>query len=300
MNKVDKTIFKTRTFEGPLDLLLYQIQTSEINIYDIPISEITGQFLEYIKIMEDIGIADLSSFYKMAAELLYIKSRMILPVEVEFDEEYEDPRQDLVESLLEYEKYKKLSALLSDNENISSLNIDRKERAFNLPFLDKDLFKDVDANTLLSTFTSLIEKSNINKLFNVYEEVSEEEKISLIYELLEEYEQIEIEEVIVNLNDLNHIISTFFAILTLTSKKEIIFFQDNQFDKIYLKIRDVEFASRIVENIELEVDKTRAVDISEEILLIKEENRENSLDEKENCDIIIYEEEIDLLAEDYE
>ena len=299
MNKADKTIFKTRTFEGPLDLLLFQIQNAEINIYDIPISEITGQFLEYIKIMEDIGIADLSSFYKMAAELLYIKSRMILPVEVEFENEYEDPRQDLVESLLEYEKYKKLSALLSDTEKISSLNITREERSFNLPFLDKDLFKDVNVNTLLDTFSSLIKKSNINKLFNVYEEVSEEEKVSLIYELLEENKKIELEEVIVNLYDLNHIIATFFAILTLTSKKEIIFIQEKQFSTIYIMARPDGYSDRHVENICLEKDKSKAEDISSEILIIKEENNAISIEENDNCDIII-EEEIDLLADEYE
>ena len=97
--------FKTAKFEGPLDLLLALIQKAEVNIYDIPISEITDQFLDYLHHAKEIGLGDLSEFYKMAAELIWIKSQMMLPVEVEFGEEYVDPREELVERLLEYSKF---------------------------------------------------------------------------------------------------------------------------------------------------------------------------------------------------
>ena len=103
----EKQVFRTQEFEGPLDLLLYQIQKSEINIYNIPIAEITQQFLDYIDQHKDSGLRNLADFYKMAADLLYIKSRMLLPHDVEFDEEYEDPRKELVERLLEYQKFKR-------------------------------------------------------------------------------------------------------------------------------------------------------------------------------------------------
>ena len=87
----EKQVFKTQEFEGPLDLLLYQIQKSEINIYDIPIAEITQQFLEYIEPLKYSGLRNLADFYRMAADLLYIKSKLLLPIEVEFDEEFEVP-----------------------------------------------------------------------------------------------------------------------------------------------------------------------------------------------------------------
>ena len=97
----------TIKFDGPLDLLLYLIQQSEVNIYDIPIAQITDQFLAYLSAHQDMDLGVLSSFYKMASQLLAIKSRMLLPEDVEFDEEYEDPRKELVDQLIEYQKFKK-------------------------------------------------------------------------------------------------------------------------------------------------------------------------------------------------
>ena len=87
-----------KDFDGPLDLLLFLISKNDANIYDIPISLITEQFLSYIS-SHSTEIDDLADFYRMAAELLYIKSRLLLPHETELDEEYEDPRQDLVDRL---------------------------------------------------------------------------------------------------------------------------------------------------------------------------------------------------------
>ena len=100
-------------FEGPLDLLVYLIKEHNVNIYDIPIGQITEQFLEYLDYAVEVDLAKLTDFYAMAADLIYIKARMLLPNESAFDdEENEDPRQELVEKLIEYQKYKKLSGLM--------------------------------------------------------------------------------------------------------------------------------------------------------------------------------------------
>ena len=100
MVKTDETgsrKFRLGEFEGPLDLLLFLIKKNEINIYDIPIAEVTEQFLEYLDYAVTTDLDSLTEFYSMAADLLYIKSRMLLPVETVFDdEELEDPRQELV------------------------------------------------------------------------------------------------------------------------------------------------------------------------------------------------------------
>ena len=107
------TVFKLGQFEGPLDLLLFLIKKNEVNIYDIPIGEITEQFLEYLDYAVTTDLASLTDFYATAADLLYIKSRMLLPVEADFaDEDMEDPRKELVEKLIEYQKFKKLSELM--------------------------------------------------------------------------------------------------------------------------------------------------------------------------------------------
>ena len=101
---------KLEAFEGPLDLLLHLIDKNKLNIYDIPITLITDQYMEYINAMEEKDLEIMSEFLVMAATLIHIKSKMLLPkVEVEEDEEDYDPRQELVERLLEYKKFKYIS-----------------------------------------------------------------------------------------------------------------------------------------------------------------------------------------------
>jgi segregation and condensation protein A len=93
--------FKINQFEGPLDLLLFLIKKNEINIYDIPIAQITDQYLEYLAAVEELDLDEVSEFHSMAATLLLIKSRMLLPVEIALGDEDDDPRQELVEKLIE-------------------------------------------------------------------------------------------------------------------------------------------------------------------------------------------------------
>ena len=107
---------KLQVFEGPLDLLLHLIDKNKIDIYDIPIVEITNQYMEYIKAMEKEDLNVMSEFVVMAATLLDIKCKMLLPKEVNEDGEEEDPRQELVEQLLEYKMYKYMSYELKDRE----------------------------------------------------------------------------------------------------------------------------------------------------------------------------------------
>ena len=108
--------FRIGGFEGPLDLLLFLIKKNEINIYDIPISEITEQYLKYIHYAARIDLDNIIEFYSMAATLIYIKSRMLLPVQgIDLNELIDDPRKELVEKLIEYQKYKKASEILEKN-----------------------------------------------------------------------------------------------------------------------------------------------------------------------------------------
>src|SRR6056297_940273 len=92
----EKQKLKLSEFEGPLDLLLFLIKKNEINIYDIPIAEITEQYISYLEYATKVDLEQITDFYVMASSLLYIKSQMLLPVEVEFDDDLEDPRQELV------------------------------------------------------------------------------------------------------------------------------------------------------------------------------------------------------------
>ena len=109
---------KLEVFEGPLDLLLFLIEKNKVNIYDIPIVTITEQYMEYVRALQSTNNLDIiSEFLVMAATLLRIKSKMLLPkVEVEDEEEDIDPRQELVDRLLEYKKFKYISDELKDKQ----------------------------------------------------------------------------------------------------------------------------------------------------------------------------------------
>src|SRR6056297_2741197 len=119
---------RLRDFESPLDLLLFLIKKNEINIYDIPIGDITEQYLKFLAEAPAVGLENISEFYVLAATLLYIKSRMLLPVEVEFDDDFEDPRRELVDRLIEYQKYKLLSEKMAEQERKAEWVIERKQK----------------------------------------------------------------------------------------------------------------------------------------------------------------------------
>ncbi len=279
----EKQVFKTAEFEGPLDLLLYQIQKSEINIYDIPISEITEQFLEYLREHEHSGLKNLADFYKMAADLLYIKSRMLLPVEVEFDGEYEDPRQELVDRLLEYQKFKKYTDILTGVTTSDSFYVARKENLFAVPFEDEDLFKGVSLNDLMSTFQNLIKQVSPNKLFNVYEEVTVNEKIALMQELFEIKDKITISEVIVHPDQILHIICAFMAILEAAKFRIIIFQQIEPNGEIYIVPRPKDFDEKLADEYDRQYDEIieNNLEDADDFSILTEEAKDKLKEEEE-------------------
>ncbi len=233
----DGTEFLLESFEGPLDVLLYLIQKSEINIYDIPISEITDQYLAYLKSAKDLELGNLTLFYKMAADLLFIKSRMLLPVDLEFDEEYEDPRQELVERLLEYQKFRKYTELLTNTGGGSEMFIMRKDSQFRLPFGDEELFDGITLQNLLESFTKMMTSITSSKVFNVYESVTVNEKIALMLELFETKDYITLDEVIVHLDQMLHIVCAFMAILDACKFQLIGLEQSDSYGQILIRKR---------------------------------------------------------------
>ena len=296
-----KQVFKTEEFEGPLDLLLYQIQKAEINIYNIPISEITEQFIEYIE-THKTTLRNLADFYKMAADLLYIKSRMLLPVEVEFDEEYEDPRRELVDRLLDYQKFKKYTDLLMGVTTSDSFYIPRKENLFALPFEDEDLFKGVNLQTLFDTYRSLVSQIAPNKLFNVYEEVSVKEKIALMQELLESKEEITLSELIKDFNNPLHIICSFMAILESCKFSMILIRQEENNGEIIITKRPLDFDKSDADEFDKSYDEIvdHNLEDADDFSILTEEAKEKIKEEEteENKEIEYIGEEENLLDEE--
>lgn len=141
---------KLEVFEGPLDLLLHLIDKNKVDIYDIPIVEITNQYMEYIREMQKKDLNVMSEFLLMAATLLDIKCRMLLPVEVNEEGEEEDPRQELVEQLLQYKMYKYMSYELRDREEDASYQMYKEPT---IPDEVKSYREPVDIDTLLDGVT---------------------------------------------------------------------------------------------------------------------------------------------------
>ena len=232
----DGSTFTINDFEGPLDLLLFLIKKNEVNIYDIPIGHITEQYLEYLDYAVSTDLANLTEFYAMAANLLYIKSRLLLPVEITLDDdEIDDPRQELVDKLIEYQKFKKLSELMEDKENEAEWVFERKKIQRALPFGEEELWERVDTWDLLKTFSNLVSSYNSERILDLYEEVSVNEKITLMNELLEERGECMFTDLIVRKGNLMDVVCAFMALLEAVKFRMASVWQNRMFGDIKIK-----------------------------------------------------------------
>ena len=225
--------FKLNEFEGPLDLLLYMIRKNEINIYDIPIAQITEQYIEYLRDVETMDLENLTEFHSMAATLLYIKSRTLLPVEM--DDDYgEDPRAELVDRLIEYQKFKKLSEMMEEKEKENEWVLERKRLQQNLPFTDDNLWEKVDIWDLVKSFSSMTVNLSAERIIDLFEEVSVNEKTTLLAEFLENKGECRFTELITHSGALD-VVCAFLAVLEAAKMRLIIIFQNRLFGDILIR-----------------------------------------------------------------
>jgi segregation and condensation protein A len=236
INASDKHHFHLGDFEGPLDLLLFLIRKSEINIYDIPIAAITEQYLGFLSYATRVDLDTMTEFYLMAATLLYIKSKMLLPIELNMEDEIEDPRRELVEKLIEYQKFKKLSDLMADKEGEVEWIIERTQNQRILPFTDDGIWEQVSVWDLLQTFSSLLSSLSSERIIDLYEEVSVNEKITLITELLEAQPEFLFTD-LVRRRSVLEIVCAFFAVLEMVKVRRIVVFQNKLFGDIRVRAR---------------------------------------------------------------
>jgi len=228
---------KLNVFEGPLDLLLYLIQKHEIDIYDIPIALITREYLEYLDLMKTLNLDVAGEFLVMAATLTQIKSRMLLPPE-ETDEEEEggvDPRQELIERLLEYKKYKEAAHSLKDQENLwidsyafGSADHAKEEREvvlINLNLMD-----------LIEAFRNVLNKASTDDVHEItVDAMTIKEKISWIMETLEYRESIRFEDLFHETPTRHEIILTFLALLEIIRLRLVRIEQTDRFGPIRIQ-----------------------------------------------------------------
>lgn len=238
---------KLEVFEGPLDLLLHLIDKNKVDIYDIPIVEITNQYMEYIQEMQKKDLNIMSEFLLMAATLLDIKCRMLLPAEVNEEGEEEDPRQELVEQLLQYKMYKYMSYELKDRQ------LDGEKLMFKdatLPDEVKEFQEPVDMEALLDGMTL----SRLNEVFQEImrrqkykidpvrssfgkiqkEEITVEEKMDYLEHYITKHKKFSFSELLKKQKSKIQTVVTFLAILEMMKVGKITVEQENTFDDIII------------------------------------------------------------------
>lgn len=238
---------KLEAFEGPLDLLLHLIDKNKINIYDIPIVEITQQYLDYVKDMQTKDLNIMSEFLVMAATLINIKSKMLLPKEITGVTEDEDPRDELVKRLLEYKMYKFISFELKDKQ------VDAEKLMFKKPTLPDEVLdykEEVDLSLLLSDLTlsklneifQSVVKKQVDKIDPIRskfgkierEEVNLSEKMSYIEKFIIKHKRFSFRTILEAQASKIEMIVTFLCILELMKIGNINIKQDNLFDDILI------------------------------------------------------------------
>lgn len=234
----DNYRIKLEMFEGPLDLLLFLIKKDEIDITDIPIARITEQYLEYIGLMEQLDIAVAGDFLVMASTLIYIKSKMLLPPpppnSVVAGEEnlLEDPRLELVERLLEYQKFKSAASMLYSRGEVESacftrgaLETDKSNPEISATVLD-----------LLRVFREMLTRAESAVEMEIHrDEVTMAEKLAQIYTLLDENEEINVRSIFALSRSKRELIVTFLTFLELVKAMKITLTQRELFGDIFAR-----------------------------------------------------------------
>ena len=237
---------KLQVFEGPLDLLLHLIDKNKIDIYDIPIVEITNQYMDYIRAMEKEDLNVMSEFLVMAATLLDIKCKMLLPRE-EQEEEEEDPRQELVEQLLEYKMYKYMSYELRDRE------LEGEQVLYKEPTIPEEVqsyVEPVDLEELLGDLTLAklnrifqdVMKRQVEKIDPVRskfgkiekEEVTLPEKLDYVSAYARTHKRFSFRELLSRQKSKTQLVVTFLAILQLMKEGTITIRQEQPFEDIMI------------------------------------------------------------------
>ena len=242
---------KLQVFEGPLDLLLHLIDKNKVNIYDIPIVEITAQYMEYIQEMKRQDLNVMSEFLLMAATLLDIKSRMLLPREVKEDGEEEDPRQELVEQLLEYKLYKYMSYELRDLQQDAAFflykppTIPDEVKSYRPKADPAELLNGVTLTKLHGLFKELIRRQNdrrdpIRSSFGTLEkeEVDMDEKWIYVESYIKRNGHAGFRELLGTQHTKMQTVITFLVILELMKMGKISIEQEHLFDDILITWRE--------------------------------------------------------------
>ena len=233
--------FTLNDFSGPLDLLLHLIKESKMNIFDIQIEQITNQYLEYIEKMEQMNLTIASSYLVMASELIEMKSKLLLPRHEEENEseEEEDPRENLIQRLLEYQQYKEITKTLKEKENERhEVYTEPGENLSN--YVEEHMIKnsDVSLDDLVDAFQKFLQRQKENRPLHTKvttKEISIEERRRDIKKILKEHQKISFFKLFDVLTK-EYVVVTFLTILEMAKKGELRITQENNFDEIMCEV----------------------------------------------------------------
>jgi segregation and condensation protein A len=233
---------KLENFEGPLDLLIHLIKKNEVNIYDIPIALITAQYLDYLDLMQELDLDVAGDFLVMAATLIHIKSRMLLPRPDPAQEDpEEDPREVLIRRLLEHQKFKAAAGLLHERETLRQAQWQRPdERVASIAGEEYEPELEVDLFSLLSAFRDVLERARQRPTVALPpEQISIEVRIEQLLSRLSETEACGFEDLFADVGTRSGLIVTFLALLEMIRLKLIRVFQAGSFGviRIYKRVR---------------------------------------------------------------
>ena len=255
---------KLDSFEGPLDLLLHLIRKNELNIYDIPISLITEQYLQFIEVMQELSLDVAGEFLVMASTLIHIKSRMLLPRAEPIQDESldaEDPREALVRRLLEHQKYKAAAELLHERETLRSAQYIRPDaRVADAAGDDYEPELEVDLFGLLAAFRGVLERANRRpRMVLPPEQMSIEDRIAQLLDRLSETEACGFEDLFARDDTRGAMIVTFLALLEMIRLKLIRVFQTAAFGpiRVYKRARPADAPMPIGDPEATKNDKTK-------------------------------------------
>ena len=236
--------FKINDFEGPLDLLLHLIKESKMDIMNIEIELITKQYMDYLDLQEKMNLEIASEYLVLAAELLEIKSKMLLPRQtVEENEEEEDPREELVNRLLEYQTYKNLTSLLQEKELLRK-DIYTKSPENIKNYIDErtEIHADVTLDDLLAAFQRYYQRKIDNKPLKTkvtINEISVSSRRHDIKNILKKKRKVSFFELFPVMTK-EYVVATFLAILEMCKNNEIVIMQNDTFDDIVCEVKDNE------------------------------------------------------------
>ena len=232
--------FRIHDFEGPLDLLLHLIKESKMDIMNIEMESITNQYLAFLEQQEKMNLEVSSEYLVLAAELLEIKSKLLLPDQkVDEEELEEDPREELVERLLEYQAYKDITKVLQEKEQIRK-DIHTKTPENYLQYLeeDKEIHADVTLDDLIEAFVKYYQRKKQNKPLQTKvteSEISVSSRCYDIRKMLKKKKKISFFELF-PISTKEYIVVTFLAILEMAKKQELKITQKNSFDDIVCEV----------------------------------------------------------------